>query len=578
MAANPARRAALALLVAGALVMAVGSVIIWRMLSGPSIVMGEGGAAYVAPTAIPSVLPEPQLDGLRVAVLEEPQNVQVTAPGFYAAELARWREWVREAGGELTVAEESEVLVLPFAECLSAGARQAVARQLRRGGGVITAGLVGARDSGCTAQADTVLVELLGRHEGEAPFARPQHPSPHAVVLGESVFGAGVPAGARFELSPMSRLVFHDSERAVFYSDFLRSPVPEREQPFFDAALTRALVDQGRIVAFGFGLREVGEGWSEQIVRLVVANALTWAGGRPVVQLATWPNGHLAAALVAQDVEADFGNASAAVEVMERHGIPTTFFLVAELARMHRFVTRRLTTTGEIASHSYHHAPMDGFSSAGEREELELASREIEALTGQRAIGFRPPMERYTMETLRHWAELGGEYFFSYNHLRSSAPEIVPFGPDSLVFLGRVVDDDFEIVGRAEMRDRGEMVRLMLRQLDEVVQLRGNYLFSYHSHIMAQEALIPVLEAVVSALRARPEVWVASGAEISRWWRARAAVRVERGAGVARLHNQGRGSFEGGELIVDLADGVQHRLDVPPIPPSGVVEIPLPDR
>lgn len=577
MPATPTQRAVVGILGVAAICFVVGAVVLWRLMpAGAAGSAPDAGWSYVAPEELPSVLPAAELPEITVAVVEEPENVQVTADGFYAAELARWRSWLAEAGARAVAPEEADVLVLPHAACLGVASRRLIARQLARGGGLVTTGPLGAYDAVCDPQPDTVLVELLGRMDGKAPFSRPAVPSPHAVILGESVFGARIPPGTRFEISPMHRLVFRDPGRSIFYSDFNRSPAAQEGEPFYDAAVTRARIGEGRLVAFGFGIGEAAPGWSESVLRLVVANAVTWAAGRPVLQLAPWPHGYRAAALIAQDVEADFANATNAVEVIERHQLPTTYFLVAQLAKNNRFVTRRMVATGEIASHSYHHRAMDTFSPEGERGELRLALRETQDLADEPVIGFRPPQERYTLETLRAWADLGGEYVFAYNNLRSAGPEILDFDGDTLVFFGRVVDDDFEILSRSQMRDRGEMVRLMIRQIDETIQLRGSYLFSYHSHMFAQEPLIPVLEALVQAVKARPELWVAEGRELARWWRERAAVSVVAGTGSAELRNAGDEPFERGVLLVDLPDGEQRRIRLPTVPAGESVRVAIP--
>lgn len=316
--------------------------------------------------------------------------------------------------------------------------------------------------------------------------------------------------------------------------------------------------------------------WSEGVGRIVVRNAVDWAAGNPVLQLATWPDGYSAAAVVAQDVEADYANAAQANEIVEQAGIPTTYFIVGQLAQTNPFVTRALAATGELASHSYYHRPMDSYSDAGQREELALGKSSAEEFSsGATVTGFRPPEERFTVETLKAWAEIGGDYFFASDHGRSAVPVIVPFGPDSLVFLGRVVDDDYSLLSRDEMRDRSEMVRSLVSQIDEVVAYRGAYLFDYHSHIMAQEQLLPVLSELVKALQQRTDLWMATAGEVAQWWRARNGVRIERNeAGTAAtVTNDGEHLYTSGILIVDLPDGTQKRVAIPELAPGESAEV-----
>lgn len=568
------RRVVLIGSVIGAALLLLGGLAIWNLL--PARALGEvqrHSGEYTPPDVIPVVIPEASLEGVRVAVVEEPENAILVAPGLYQRELERWREWLRDAGAEFVGAEDAEVLVLPLADCLGNPTRALIERHLGGGGGVVTNGVLGSRNGVCGATRDTVLLHLLGG-TGEV-LRRTDEGRGHVVLLGETMLGGGAPAGARIDLSPKGAVIFRGEQREAYFADWERNPLPVEGEPYYDGAVVRAVAGEGRVVAFGFGITDVMEGWSEQIGRLMVANAVRWASGDPVVQLETWPGDYKAAAAVAQDVEADYANAAGAIDVITETGIPTTYFIVGNLAETHPWITRDIVASGELASHSYSHLPMDGFTEQGQREELALGKSTAEEFLGRPIQGFRPPEERFTLETLKAWAELGGDYVFAHDQGRSAVPAIVPFGPDSLVFLGRVTDDDYELLSRYEMRDRGAMVERLTRQMDEVIALRGTYLFSYHSHILAQEQLLPVLEAVVKELKARPEIWLTTTGDIARWWRTRAAIDVvvAEDAASAELRNLGEATYSEGVLLVDLPTGERRRVPVPDLRPGEAVRV-----
>jgi peptidoglycan/xylan/chitin deacetylase (PgdA/CDA1 family) len=319
------------------------------------------------------------------------------------------------------------------------------------------------------------------------------------------------------------------------------------------------------VVAFGFELSHLIPGWSEAVARSLVANAATWAAGRPVVQMAPWPGGRRAAAVVAQDVEADFRNASRAVDLLRREHVPATFFVVGKLAEKSPWTTRELVRYGEVGSHSYDHRSVEKLDEAASESVLGQAQRATQALSGRPVAGFRPPEEKFTLSTLRAWARLGGTYVFAANNSRAAGPEIVPLGRDTLVLLARVSDDDFEVLERSRLRDRGEMSRHMLRQLSEVMAYRGVYMFSYHSHMFSRQDLLPVLGALVTTLKSTRSVWVARAGDVAAWWRGRAAVHATLSAdGTAvRVTNQGRAPFRDGVLLVDMPTGEQKRLALP---------------
>jgi peptidoglycan/xylan/chitin deacetylase (PgdA/CDA1 family) len=563
--------------VAGALLLSAG-VFAWRALDAPpDAAVGENSSGYRPPADIPSRLSPASLAGVRVAVLETPGSEGFGGPGFHAGEVARWRGWLAERGAVDASPADADVLVLPHAVCVGDDVRGVLRRHLAAGRGVIASGPLGARDGLCRTRPDTLLVSLLGGRGSVAAYRRPPGESYYAVVLGESALGAGLPPGARMEIRPANQLVFRGGDRAVYFAAYDRRPVAQGGERWFDGAVARARVGPGRVAAFGFDLTGLAGGWSEDVARTVVANAVTWAAGRPVAHLAPWPRGKRAAAVVAQDVEADYRNARGAAELLQRREVPTTFFLVGSLAEANPRVTTALAGAGEIGSHTWDHRAVDALTGPQVAASLADAKRRTEALAGGPIAGFRPPEERFTMETLRGWARAGGEYVFASNDGRAAAPEIVPLGRDTIVLLARSADDDFEVLERADVRDRGVMTREMMRQVDDVAAWRGLYIFSYHSHMFARDDLLPVVDALAKRLKADDGVWLARAGDVARWWRARDAVRVEPAADGASVTatNTGRTPFRGGVLLVDLPSGTQRRVALPDLAPGARVTIPL---
>ncbi|MDB4948223.1 MAG: hypothetical protein JWM27_872 [Gemmatimonadetes bacterium] len=573
-----ARPKVLAFVAGCTLLLGSAGVYVWRSLSEEAEAsIGENSGGYEAPRDIPSSLPAASLAGIRAAVVTEPANAAWGEPGFYARETARWREWLAAAGAVSTDPAHADVLVLPQQLCLGPDTRALIARHLAAGKGVVVNGLLGARNGRCHALPDTLLASLLGGRGSVTSFAPWRENSYYATVLGETALGAGVPPGARIEMRPANQLVFRSPDRAVYYSDFRRAPVAARRQRYFDGAIARSRVGPGRVVAFGFELSHLIPGWSEWVSRSLVSNAVTWAAGRPVAQVAPWPGGRRAAAVLAQDVEADFKNAAGAVDLLERAKVPATFFLVGRLAERSPWTTRELVRYGEIGSHTYDHHSVERLSEPQAEAVLGAARRATEALSGRPVLGFRPPEEKFSLNTLRAWARMGGRYVFAANNSRAAAPEIVPLGRDTLVLLARVSDDDFEVLDRSRVRDRGAMSRHMLRQVDEVVAYRGVYMFSYHSHMFSRDDLLPVLGSVVHALKSAPGIWIARAGDVAAWWRARAAVHVQAapdGSSVT-VANTGPAPFRDGVLLVDLPGGEQKRLAIPVLPAGRQVSLRL---
>jgi hypothetical protein len=187
----------------------------------------------------------------------------------------------------------------------------------------------------------------------------------------------------------------------LFYSTATRQPVEINGEGFFDGAATRAMVGKARIAAFGFSIQSFADDWSRDIGKLMVANAVQWAAGRPTWQIAPWPNGRSAAAVPALEEDED---------VLDAEGIGDTL----PDARLRRAL-------------------------AGAKSEAERSSQRT-------LLGLLPPERHVTVETLQFWADLGGDYAIGPRNGRAAAPEIIPLLPDSLTLLNRVPQTLGEVV------------------------------------------------------------------------------------------------------------------------------------
>jgi peptidoglycan/xylan/chitin deacetylase (PgdA/CDA1 family) len=476
---------------------------------------------------------------------------------------------------EIVAPENADVLIAPQALCLGPVQRRQIAAHLAKGRGLITTGAVGAYDGVCTPLRDTLVADLLGIGKGAIRTApRRQNDAHYAVVLGESVLGAHMPPGARIEFSPAGQIVFLSNAREMLYSDYLRTPM-NAGRPFFDAAALRATVGPGRVVAFGYSPTDLVGDWSTDIGKIIASNAVQWAAGHHMFQLAPWPDGKKAAAVMAIDVEADYQNARDALDALAPYKLPGTAFIVGFLAQADPVTTRRLVENMEIGTHTQRHLPLDTLTDLGQAEELANSQRIAEQIAGRPVTGFRPPEERFTPATLQIWSDLGGRYVFASNNGRAAGPEILPLLPDSLVLLGRVSEDDYEMLDRSSLRDRAKMSHLLVEQVGESIAYRGLYMFSYHSHMMSQKQLTPVLQELASKLARTPEVWTTTAGQVAEWWRARAAIRLVTAPDgrSATLTNTGPHEFAKGILVLDAPSGSRQFVPLPAIPSGGTVKV-----
>ena len=103
------------------------------------------------------------------------------------------------------------------------------------------------------------------------------------------------------------------------------------------------------------------------------------------------------------------------LDLLARHGVKATFFVVGEIALSHPDLVRDITVAGhEIGSHSHDHRRVHRFDPASFREDLLKSKTALEQASGQAVVGFRAPTFSIMKETA--WAiDVLAECGFAYD-------------------------------------------------------------------------------------------------------------------------------------------------------------------
>ena len=491
--------------------------------SGSRVV--QGMPSLLAPAKLPAPL-------IVDIVRDDAAASFYTAAGALDSIVADWRATAAAVGATARVVtavsarddRAVRVLVIPSSPCLTVEAYEAIDAVTARGGGVVVTGLTGIHDAGCRPIGYGLIVGVTGASRADTLESRPMA---YVTLPADNPLTIDIPPGSRIDLNPGRQVALRLPRRDAFYSDYALQPEPAGGAPLLDVALTHGSHGRGRVVYWGFELHDVVRlPWDRALATLLARNSIAWAGGLPMAAVEPWPKGRVAAAAIAQDVEASFQNAQHALDSLRAAHVRSTFFVTSDVARRFDGLSHDLANEGgEVGSHTENHRLLGGLPASNQRDRLETTQHDLTALLGLPVDGLRPPQEQFDVATMKAWLAVGGRYLFGANDSRSASPELLPVGRDTLVLIGRVGSDDFGAAAAAH-NDPAATARIFLDEYERLRALGGLYALSYHSQLLAAPDLVPALAQVARAIAADTAVWLATTGEIAEWWRDRAQLEA----------------------------------------------------
>ena len=543
---------------------------------------------------------------LRLAHLGTPVTVAIVretgsatyagSPETFDAGLARWVTVLRSIGAAPSIVEpaklsasKADVILIAASPCVGPQTRAAVDTALQQGRGVIMTWLSGIADGGCKPVGFGMLTQLTGASRVDTLESRLDA---YITVPAGGPLAIDIPPGSRLELAVANHVALRSAGRDAYWSDYLHNPAPAQKAELLDGAIVRAHRGDGRVVFWGFDLPLVvndgADGWNISLAGVLVRNSVAWAASLPMASLEHWPRSYVAAAVIAQDVEDEFGNGQFSLDSLRAAGVRGTYFLVSNLAKRNKRLARDMAKYGEVGTHSENHKVLGGTPDSAQTRRLQLTQDDITGIVGKPITGFRPPEEQFDVGTLAAWAAAGGTYVFGANDSRTVGPEVISVGKDTLVLFGRNSNDDFYSVRKLGQTNTDTLAAEYLRAYRNVRELGGLYMLSYHSQMMSTRELVPAVAKIARALAADRGLWLTPAGEIARWWRTRHAIEVSaRMIGSERaeltIANPGTDSLTGAVAFFEpptALSGIstsigrllpQHdasiRLELPPLPP-----------
>jgi peptidoglycan/xylan/chitin deacetylase (PgdA/CDA1 family) len=315
----------------------------------------------------------------------------------------------------------------------------------------------------------------------------------------------------------------------VYWSDWALNPAPDETDGVADAAAIARYTDAGgRVAWFGFRIDQGVTPRDSVYLARTLRNGVLWAAGTPVAELTPWPDGHRSALMLSVAVESQPEHAAPLADLLRQRGIPVTWFPASRRVEGSGPLGPTLARAGEIGAQTPDQAPVVGLPPADQRVRLDRAVSEIQRWAGGRPVGFRPSEEAFDVATVDAWHRTGGRYLVALNHARTASPEIHPVAgsPGGMVLLPRLVKDDYNVFVQDGAMRSERLGDAYTRGMGKIHALGGLAVVSAHTQTLDSDNRRQALLSAGMAARAQEGWWVARGAEIADWWRARSRVRV----------------------------------------------------
>ena len=206
------------------------------------------------------------------------------------------------------------------------------------------------------------------------------------------------------------------------------------------------------------------------------------------------------------------------LELLERHGLRQTFFVPGRVGERHPQRVREIVAAGhEIGHHGYTHTSPAKLSP--EQEEAELV-KGLEVLRGLGAepTGYRSPSWQFSPVTTDLLARHG--FTYSTNFMDDIRPYRHPGGLVELP-VQWILDDAAHFWFSAggdwtrSIAAPSQVWEIWTGELEGIVALGGCCVFTMHPQVIGRPHRLAFLDRLITHVRERDDIWVASLGEIA---------------------------------------------------------------
>jgi peptidoglycan-N-acetylglucosamine deacetylase len=277
--------------------------------------------------------------------------------------------------------------------------------------------------------------------------------------------------------------------------------------------------------------------WRRRVGKVRAGRSLkpsSWPGGAPVAVALSFDSDHETGELrdggksIGRMSQGEYGARAGVPRILallQRHGVPATFFVPAVAAMTHPDEQRRVVAEGhEIAIHGWIHELNSVLPYEAERDLMLRAAEVLEKTSGVRPVGLRTPSWDFSWNTLAIEQEMGLLYDSSLMSDEDCYELMLDGEPCGVVELPvEWVRDDavyFMMNRFSALRPYtppADVLDIFRREFEAAYADGGIFQLTMHPHVISYRSRIWILEELIRLAQSRPGVWFATHADVARW-------------------------------------------------------------
>lgn len=218
--------------------------------------------------------------------------------------------------------------------------------------------------------------------------------------------------------------------------------------------------------------------------------------------------------------------------LLEKHGVPASFFQPAVSALLHPQEVKAVVAAGhELALHSWIHEFNSTLGYEAERDLNLRASDVLEKLSGKRPVGMRTASWDFSPHTLKIIREMGLLYDSSlmadddpYELLEDGAPTGVVELPVEWIRDDAIYFNMDRMASLRPYTAPDAVFDIFRRELEMAHAEGGLYVLTMHPHVIGHRSRVWILEEIIRLAKGMPDTWIATHADIAAYCAAEAGL------------------------------------------------------